>query len=328
MIEVPELDAQRIQMLARQCQLVDTYGPVVTCREPIAADILGAEPCVVIGTDVKPQRRADLDAILRSIAAHPIASVTAAVLCRTSAQVTNMDARFVMESAAYSALQSGPEFAQWHASRNANANHNNVIDREYQDGDPMVATRITTNHGDAIEITLRRPHKGNAVDTVMRDRLVETLTLALADPSINHVRLTGSGKHFCTGGDLDTFASAPSPGEAYVYRLQRSPHRMWAKLRASFGQQFIAHVHGNTMGSGVEWAAFAGTLMAHTKTTFSLPEVSLGLVPGAGGTVSVVDRIGYPRTLDLLLTGRTIDTATALAWGLIDGVEDSLRTSP
>ncbi|MEC8919542.1 MAG: enoyl-CoA hydratase/isomerase family protein, partial [Actinomycetota bacterium] len=74
------------------------------------------------------------------------------------------------------------------------------------------------------------------------------------------------------------------------------------------------------VGAGTELAAFAGHLEATGSATFSLPEVSMGLIPGAGGTVSVPRRIGRQRTARMCLTGTTIDAQTALAWGLVDEV--------
>jgi enoyl-CoA hydratase/carnithine racemase len=79
-------------------------------------------------------------------------------------------------------------------------------------------------------------------------------------------------------------------------------------------------VHGPCVGAGVELPAFAGTVTAARGTTFTLPEVAMGLIPGAGGTVSIPRRVGRWRALYLALTGSTIDAATALSWGLIDGV--------
>ena len=77
-------------------------------------------------------------------------------------------------------------------------------------------------------------------------------------------------------------------------------------------------LHGPCAGAGIELAAFAGTVAADAGTTCWLPEVGMGLIPGAGGTVSIPRRIGRWRTLYLALTGHRIDVATALAWGLID----------
>jgi enoyl-CoA hydratase/carnithine racemase len=77
-------------------------------------------------------------------------------------------------------------------------------------------------------------------------------------------------------------------------------------------------VHGTAAGSGVELAAFAGRVVAHPEARFVLPELGLGLVPGAGGTVSLTRRIGRHRTAWMALTGRAIDVPTARSWGLVD----------
>jgi enoyl-CoA hydratase/carnithine racemase len=80
-------------------------------------------------------------------------------------------------------------------------------------------------------------------------------------------------------------------------------------------------VHGQVLGSGLEMAAFCGSVKAHRDSVFGLPEMSLGLIPGAGGTVSVTRSIGRWRTAYLVLSGRTIDARTALDWALIDAIE-------
>ena len=77
-------------------------------------------------------------------------------------------------------------------------------------------------------------------------------------------------------------------------------------------------LHGACFGSGIELPAFAGRVVAAPDTAIALPEIALGLIPGAGGTVSLPRRIGRRRTLLLALTGRTIDARTALEWGLVD----------
>ena len=74
------------------------------------------------------------------------------------------------------------------------------------------------------------------------------------------------------------------------------------------------------MGGGIELAAFADHIVAHPETAIALPEISLGLIPGAGGTVSITRRIGRHRTAALALTGQTIGADTALRWGLVDTI--------
>jgi enoyl-CoA hydratase/carnithine racemase len=79
------------------------------------------------------------------------------------------------------------------------------------------------------------------------------------------------------------------------------------------------------VGAGVELSAFAGIVEAASNTTLSLPEISMGLIPGAGGTVSITYRVGAQRTAWLALTGKQIDTETALRWGLVDRVVHHVR---
>jgi enoyl-CoA hydratase/carnithine racemase len=80
------------------------------------------------------------------------------------------------------------------------------------------------------------------------------------------------------------------------------------------------NVHGGCVGAGLERPAFAGRVVAGADATFHLPEVGMGLVPGAGGTASIPHRSGGQRTAWLAITGAALDAATALDWGLVDAV--------
>jgi enoyl-CoA hydratase/carnithine racemase len=166
-------------------------------------------------------------------------------------------------------------------------------------------------------IVLNRPHRHNAVNTAMSELLVEVLTDAL-DEGRSYVILVGSGRSFCSGGDLDEFGSFDSPAEAHGVRLLRSAGQLVAML----GDRARFHIHGAAMGAGIELPAFAPLVLAKPSTTIALPELQLGLVPGAGGTVSLPRRIGRHRTAWLALTGRAIDTETAFEWGLVDEITE------
>jgi enoyl-CoA hydratase/carnithine racemase len=98
----------------------------------------------------------------------------------------------------------------------------------------------------------------------------------------------------------------------------RSP----ARALAAASTRTTVTVQGACYGAGVELPAFARRVVARADATFTLPEVGLGLIPGAGGTVSIPRRIGRQRAAWLMLTRRTIDVATALDWGLVDDVID------
>jgi enoyl-CoA hydratase/carnithine racemase len=101
-------------------------------------------------------------------------------------------------------------------------------------------------------------------------------------------------------------------------RTRHSPALVLDEVSARLGRNCCAEVHGQVLGSGLEMAAYCGWVQARPDAVMGLPELSLGLIPGAGGTVSITRRIGRWRTAYLVLSGRTIDPATALRWGLID----------
>ena len=236
-----------------------------------------------------------------NLTACPITGATLALLLRGQLGVSVGDG-LVAESAAYSVLQSGPEFAAWRATHPA---------RTDRDEGPRVGVR---RDGTTLALTLTRPRRLNALDAQMRDELVEALTLAAADPSITRVELRGEGNAFCAGGDLDEFGARSDPATAHLIRLQRSVARALSRLN----KETVAYLHGACVGSGIELAAFTDTVVAAADTQISLPEIGLGLVPGAGGTVSLPRRIGRLRTAWLAFSGCTIDAATAQRWGLVD----------
>jgi enoyl-CoA hydratase/carnithine racemase len=151
----------------------------------------------------------------------------------------------------------------------------------------------------------------------MRDGLVTMFQLAVADPTITSIAITGAGPSFCSGGDLSEFGSVPDPVEAHSIRTTRSV----APWLARCATRTTAIVHGACVGAGTELPAFAGHVVARPDATFQLPEVPMGLIPGAGGTVSLPRRIGRQRTAFLAITGSAIDATTALAWNLVDRIE-------
>lgn len=212
----------------------------------------------------------------------------------------------VTESLAYSTLQAGPEFARWLRERGPV--------RMPDIADPVLVRR----DGDTLRIEFNRPQRHNAFSTDARAALLEALTVAQLDPSVTGLVLSGNGPSFCSGGDLAEFGTFADPASAHLARTRHSPALALDALRARLGRSCRAEVHGRVMGSGLEMAAFCGWVEAHLDSVFGLPELGLGLIPGAGGTVSVTCRIGRWRTAYLVLSGRTVDAATARAWGLVD----------
>ena len=214
----------------------------------------------------------------------------------------------VTESLAYSALQAGPEFARWLTERGPA--------RMPGIPDPVLAER----DGNTLRIRFNRPQRHNAFSTDARAALLEALTVAQLDPSVGEVVLSGNGPSFCSGGDRAEFGTFADPVSAHLARTRHSPALVLDALTARLGAACRAEVHGQVLGSGLEMAAFCGRVVAQPGAVFGLPELALGLIPGAGGTVSVTRRIGRWRTAYLVLSGRAIDAATALAWGLVDEI--------
>ena len=285
---------------------------------PALRRAVASVPCVLVGVGGSGAPHGDLfdvvlepddpaiDAILASAADHPHAASALAVLLRGAAG-RSVGEGLAAESAVYSTLQSGSEFTAWRAA--APIRNRPAADR------PAVRVERT---GERLLVTLARPEVHNAFDARMRDELLEALALAAADPSIAEVVLTGDGPSFCSGGDLDEFGTRPDPATAHLVRLARSVGRVIDTI----ADRVTARIHGSCLGSGIELPAFAGRVVAHPDTVIALPEVQMGLIPGAGGTVSLPRRIGRQRTARLGLTGTSIDAATAASWGLVDAVED------
>jgi enoyl-CoA hydratase len=255
--------------------------------------------------DVRVATRAACDEILSGFERTPLAALAFVQLLRSGSS-TSSYAGLVAESFVYSTLQAGPEFARWRSMRRP---------KKSRSAAPGPACRVERDRG-RLEITLARPDKRNAFSREMRDSITEALHLLSADPSIEEVVLRGEGPSFCSGGDLDEFGSLPDPAQAHAIRTTRSP----ALLLAQWKGHVRAEVHGACVGAGVELPAFADHVVADEDAFFALPEVSLGLIPGAGGTVSLPRRIGRQRTAWLGLSGNRIDAGTALDWGLVDEV--------
>lgn len=279
---------------------------------------LATLPAVVVGTSesvapaeadlvdvVVPPHGDQLDATIDAVAANPLAAAALALVLRGS-EARSVAEGLHLESAVYGTLQAGPEFAAWRATHPVHPPRPEV--------GPAVAVH---RDGDRLELVLNRPSVRNALDARMRDELVAGLAIAAGDPAVAEVRLRGEGPAFCAGGDLDEFGSRPDVATAHVVRMTRSP----ARAMAGVADRVVAQLHGACFGSGIELPAFAARVVARSDTVIGLPEVSLGLIPGAGGTVSLPRRIGRHRTAWLALTGRAIDAPTALAWGLVDEIE-------
>ena len=174
---------------------------------------------------------------------------------------------------------------------------------------------VTDISGVIAEIVLDRPEAMNAISTRLAARLAEVCGQISADRQVRAVVLAAAGERaFCVGADLKERA-AMSDAE---FGAQRPV------FRAAFGgvlglpQPVIAAVHGFALGGGCELALSCDLIVADETAVFGLPETTVGLVPGGGGTQLALRRLGPGRAADLVLTGRRLDAAEAERIGLAD----------
>ena len=293
-------------------------SPCGTQDNVLVCQWLRALPCPVIAiageqqenewtraSDVVLEQAALAAPLLRNIEHSPIAATILVQLLRATEAASIADA-LTAESLAYSTLQAGPEFRRWLDTCGAAAKHHAQVG-------PAV---LLDREGASLSMRLNRPSRRNAMSVEMRDALIEALRLVIADDEIHHVRLSGQGPCFSSGGDLDEFGTAPDPASAHILRSLCLPGCLLARC----ADRVTAHVHGACIGSGIEFPAFAHRIVAAPDAEFQLPELRYGLIPGAGGCVSLPRRIGRQRTAWLALSGERIDAPTALRWGLVDAI--------
>ena len=162
-------------------------------------------------------------------------------------------------------------------------------------------------------ISLNRPDYRNAYNIQMRDDFSEALTAVRCDDEVKALIISGQGRAFCAGADLNEFGTAPSQAVARRVRWKRD---VWGQLN-ELTVPTIAAVHGYCIGSGVEIMLLCDIRIAANDTVFGMPEVHLGMIPAAGGSQTLPRNSGESAALDLLLTGRRIVAQEALGLGQV-----------
>jgi hypothetical protein len=277
-------------------------SPVIALAEPGAHESL-QQACDVVVEDV-----AQLGAVLDNVRHSPLAAMVLVQVLRSTEHAT-IEHALIVESLAYATLQGGPEFLRWLQQRGPR--------RSSGIAEPGPAV-VVERDGNTLAIRLNRPARRNALSVEMRDGLHEALELVVADPSIGRVVFSGSGPCFSSGGDLDEFGTAPDAATAHAVRSLRLP----AALLHQCAGRIEFRVHGACIGAGAELPAFGGRVRAARDACFQLPEIRMGLIPGAGGCVSIPRRIGRQRACWLALSAERIDAGLALDWGLVDEIGD------
>src|SRR5271165_1321431 len=161
--------------------------------------------------------------------------------------------------------------------------------------------------GDVAVITINNPPV-NTITAAVREGLFTAIADIRAQPGIAAVVLVCEGSTFFSGADISEFAGPPKEAE------YRDLFRQLEQLPVPV----VAGMHGVVMGGGLEIALACHYRVALPGTRFGLPEVTLGIIPGAGGTQRMPRLIGAEKTLDLIIAGRPVDVATGITWGFID----------
>lgn len=179
----------------------------------------------------------------------------------------------------------------------------------------MYQTLLTSTENSILTIAINRTEKLNALNSMVMAELESVVVEIENDPSIRGAIITGLGhKAFVAGADISEFAGLDT---AQGMDLARRGQEIFFKIE-NCSKPIIAAVNGFALGGGCELAMACHFRIASENAQFGQPEVNLGLIPGYGGTQRMVQLIGKGRALELLMSGKLIDAATALNYGLVN----------
>ena len=169
-------------------------------------------------------------------------------------------------------------------------------------------------------ITLNRPDKLNAFTGTMREDLVGALRECEGDASVRAVVITGAGRAFCAGGDVEFMAGLQKSGDTPAFRRLLDAGRDVILQIAAMAKPVIASVNGVAAGAGCNLALACDYRIASDQAKLSESFVRIGLHPDWGGTWLLPRLVGRSRAAEILMTGRMVDAAEALAIGMVDRV--------
>lgn len=163
-------------------------------------------------------------------------------------------------------------------------------------------------------LTLNRPAARNALNNALLMQLVNELEAAATDTSISVCVITGNARFFAAGADLNEMAA-----KDLAATLNDTRPQLWARLQA-FNKPLIAAVNGYALGAGCELALLCDVVVAGENARFGLPEITLGIMPGAGGTQRLIRSVGKSLASKMVLSGESITAQQAQQAGLVSDV--------
>lgn len=175
-------------------------------------------------------------------------------------------------------------------------------------------TILVETRGRAGLITLNRPQALNALNQVLLTELTTALAAFDADDSLGAIVLTGNERAFAAGADIKTMA------EASETEIRQSGFIELFDHLARIQKPLIAAVNGIALGGGCELALACDLILACETAKFGLPEVTIGVIPGAGGTQRLTRAIGKALAMEMILNNRQLSAAEALHFGLVNRV--------
>ncbi|MEW5976503.1 MAG: enoyl-CoA hydratase-related protein [Acidobacteriota bacterium] len=173
---------------------------------------------------------------------------------------------------------------------------------------------LVVTEGATAVVTLNRPKVLNALNAALMRELADALESLDGDEAIRCIVLTGNEKAFAAGADIGEMVSATA-----VDMMQRNWLSCWDRV-AALSKPLIAAVSGYALGGGCELALACDLVVASETARFGQPEISIGVIPGAGGTQRLARLVGKHRAMELILTGRMVGAQEAKEMGLVNRV--------
>jgi 2-(1,2-epoxy-1,2-dihydrophenyl)acetyl-CoA isomerase len=175
---------------------------------------------------------------------------------------------------------------------------------------------LTQRHENILQVTLNRPEAFNALDYDMMEGLGKAMASAAVDDSIKGVMLTGSGKAFCSGGDLKWISQQAEEAGSVLYRLAPMFHVAIAEIRR-MGKPVVAAINGIAAGGGFSLALACDFRVMAQSTILRQAYTSSGLSMDGGGSFALPRLVGLARAMEIMTFDQPISSAQALEWGLV-----------